>query len=88
MEALADAVEAGLTRAVGVSNFSPSQTIRAHAALARRGVPLASNQVEYSLLDRKPETSGLVEGLPRSGCDDHRLQPDREGDAHRQVHAR
>ena len=60
MEALADAVEAGLTRAVGVSSFSPSQTIRAHAALARRSVPLASNQVEYSLLDRKPETSGLV----------------------------
>jgi aryl-alcohol dehydrogenase-like predicted oxidoreductase len=60
MEALADAVDAGLTRAVGVSNFSSSQTIRAHAALARRGVPLASNQVEYSLLVRTPETSGLV----------------------------
>jgi aryl-alcohol dehydrogenase-like predicted oxidoreductase len=60
MNALADAVEAGLTRAVGVSNFSPSQTIRAHVALTRRGVPLASNQVEYSLLDRKPETSGLI----------------------------
>jgi len=60
MEALADAVEAGLTRAVGVSNFSPSQTVRAHAALARRGLPLASNQVEYSLLARAPETGGLV----------------------------
>jgi aryl-alcohol dehydrogenase-like predicted oxidoreductase len=60
MNALADAVEADLTRAVGVSNFSPSQTIRAHAALARRGVPLASNQVEYSLLEREPEASGLV----------------------------
>ena len=60
MEALAKAVEAGLTRAVGVSNYSPSQTMRAHAALARYGIPLASNQVEYSLLDRKPETSGLV----------------------------
>jgi aryl-alcohol dehydrogenase-like predicted oxidoreductase len=60
MGALADAVEVGLTRTVGISNFSPGQTIRAHAALARRGVPLASNQVEYSLLDRKPETSGLI----------------------------
>ena len=60
MAALADAVEAGLTRAVGVSNYSPSQTVRAHAALARRGVPLASNQVEYSLLHREPETSGLI----------------------------
>lgn len=61
MESLADAVEAGLTRAVGVSSFGPSQTVRAHAALARRGVPLASNQVEYSLLARTPESSGLVE---------------------------
>ena len=60
MNALADAVEAGLTRAVGVSNFSPSQTLRAHAALAKRGVPLASNQVEYSLLNRDPETNGLM----------------------------
>jgi len=60
MNAMADVVEADLTRAVGVSNFSPSQTIRAHAALARRGIPLASNQVEYSLLDRKPETGGLI----------------------------
>jgi aryl-alcohol dehydrogenase-like predicted oxidoreductase len=59
--ALADAVEAGLTRAVGVSNYNVGQTMRAHAALLARGVPLASNQVEYSLLDRKPETSGLVE---------------------------
>jgi aryl-alcohol dehydrogenase-like predicted oxidoreductase len=59
-DGLADAVEAGLTRAVGVSNYSVGQTMRAHAALARRGVPLASNQVEYSLLNRKPETSGLV----------------------------
>ena len=59
--ALADAVEAGLTRAVGVSNYNVGQTMRAHAALLARGVPLASNQVEYSLLDRKPESSGLVE---------------------------
>lgn len=60
MEVLAEAVEAGLTRAVGVSNYNPSQTLRAYAALAKRGVPLASNQVKYSLLDREPETSGLV----------------------------
>jgi aryl-alcohol dehydrogenase-like predicted oxidoreductase len=59
MEALADAVEAGLTRAVGVSNHNLSQMQRAHAALARRGVALAANQVEYNLLHRDPERNGL-----------------------------
>ena len=59
-DSLADAVEAGLARAVGVSNFSVDQTRRAHDALARRGVPLASNQVEYSLLHRQPERNGLL----------------------------
>jgi aryl-alcohol dehydrogenase-like predicted oxidoreductase len=59
--ALADAVEAGLTRAVGVSNFNVDQTRRAYDTLARRGLPLASNQIEYSLLHRQPEASGLIE---------------------------
>jgi aryl-alcohol dehydrogenase-like predicted oxidoreductase len=58
--ALADAVEAGLTRAVGVSNYNPAQMLRAHAALAKRGVPLASNQVEYHLLNRRVEHNGLL----------------------------
>ncbi len=60
MDGLADAVEAGLVRAVGVSNYNVEQTQRAYTALARRGIPLASNQVEYSLWQRKPETSGLL----------------------------
>jgi aryl-alcohol dehydrogenase-like predicted oxidoreductase len=60
MTALAEAVKAGLTRAVGVSNYNVEQTLRAHAALAKCGVALASNQVEYSLLQRASEKSGLV----------------------------
>jgi len=60
MAGLADAVDAGLARAVGVSNYNLEQTERAHAALAQRGVPLASNQVHYSLLNRQVETSGLL----------------------------
>jgi aryl-alcohol dehydrogenase-like predicted oxidoreductase len=59
-EALADAVEAGLTRAVGVSNYSVDQMRRTHVVLAKRGVPLASNQVDYSLFERKPERTGLA----------------------------
>ena len=59
MDALAEAVEAGLVREVGVSNYNVAQVQRAYAALSQRGVPLASNQVRYSLLDRRPEQTGL-----------------------------
>ena len=61
MDAMADAVDAGLIRAVGVSNYNVAQMERAHAALAKRGVNLASNQVFYSLLHRAPEYSGLLQ---------------------------
>jgi aryl-alcohol dehydrogenase-like predicted oxidoreductase len=60
MDAMATAVEAGLARAVGVSNYDVDQTRRAHAALAKRGLRLASNQVPYSLLNRTVERSGLA----------------------------
>lgn len=60
VEGLADAVEAGLAREVGVSNFNVAQMRRAHEVLARRGLRLASNQVEYSLLHRAPERNGLL----------------------------
>lgn len=59
-DALADAVELGLVKTVGVSNFDEAQMRRTHATLAERGIPLASNQVEYSLLDRKIELNGLL----------------------------
>jgi aryl-alcohol dehydrogenase-like predicted oxidoreductase len=61
MNRLADAVDAGKVRAVGVSNYSADQMRQAHAALAERGIPLASNQVEYSLLHRHPETNGVLD---------------------------
>jgi aryl-alcohol dehydrogenase-like predicted oxidoreductase len=34
--------------------------IRAHAALAKRGIPLAVNQVRYNLLSREIETNGIL----------------------------
>ncbi len=60
VEALADAHQAGLTRAVGISNCSLEQMLKAYAVLARRSIQLASNQVEYSLLHRTPEHTGLI----------------------------
>jgi aryl-alcohol dehydrogenase-like predicted oxidoreductase len=59
MEALAEAVERGMILAAGVSNYSLEQTRSAFETLARRGVPLASNQISYSLLERTPERNGL-----------------------------
>jgi aryl-alcohol dehydrogenase-like predicted oxidoreductase len=67
MAAMAEAVRAWMTRAVGVSNYDVAQMRRAHAALARFGLPLATNQVEYSLLQRKPETSGLFDACRELG---------------------
>jgi aryl-alcohol dehydrogenase-like predicted oxidoreductase len=67
MDLLADAVEAGKIKAVGVSNYSAEQMREAHAALAKRGIPLASNQVEYSLLHRQPETNGVLDACRELG---------------------
>ncbi|HTZ51194.1 MAG TPA: aldo/keto reductase [Spirochaetia bacterium] len=60
-DALADAVETGHARAVGVSNCTPEQTRRAHAALAARGIPLACNEVELNLLNRRAVESRLLD---------------------------
>jgi aryl-alcohol dehydrogenase-like predicted oxidoreductase len=67
MELLADAVEAGKVKAVGVSNYSTEQMRAAHTALAKRGIPLASNQVEYSLLHRQPEVNGVLDACRELG---------------------
>ncbi len=61
MAAMANAARAGLVRAIGVSNYTRDQMRRAGDALAKRGLSLASNQVEYSLLCRKPEIHGIVD---------------------------
>lgn len=67
MDFVAAAVQTGKVRAVGVSNYSAVQMREAHAALARHGISLASNQVEYSLLNRKPETNGILEACRELG---------------------
>jgi aryl-alcohol dehydrogenase-like predicted oxidoreductase len=61
MNAMADLVESGTIRSIGVSNFSKDQMVKAHEALADRGIPLAVNQVNFSLLKRGIETNGVLE---------------------------
>jgi aryl-alcohol dehydrogenase-like predicted oxidoreductase len=60
MDALADEYEQGRIGAVGVSNYDANQLRTAHRLLAARGVPLAVNQVRYSLLTREIETNGVL----------------------------
>jgi aryl-alcohol dehydrogenase-like predicted oxidoreductase len=63
--ALADALAAahgqGLIKAVGVSNYSVKETRSMDAALRTRGLRLATNQIEFSLLRTRPEKVGLLE---------------------------
>ena len=60
VEGLVTAHQLGLARAVGVSNYDKAQMQRAYKTLAKYNIPLASNQVEYHLLDRSAEKSGLL----------------------------
>jgi aryl-alcohol dehydrogenase-like predicted oxidoreductase len=60
MDLMAQAVEAGKVRAVGVSNFSVKQMRRAATRLAHYHIPLAANQVRYNLLHRHPERNGVL----------------------------
>ena len=59
-DGLADAYEQGLVKNVGVSNYGVDALRACHKALAKRGVPLTSNQIQYSLLYRFPEQNGLL----------------------------
>eukprot|EP00898_Chlorokybus_atmophyticus_P006842 jgi/Chlat1/7159/Chrsp57S06744 len=60
-DALREALDLGLTKAVGVSNYNVSQLEDIVGKLSSKGVQLASNQVNYSLLNREPEKSGLLQ---------------------------
>lgn len=52
-EGLAECVKLGIARNVGVCNYGPTLLGQAQEALARRGVELATNQINFSLLYRR-----------------------------------
>jgi len=64
-DGLAECYLQGLVKNVGVSNYGPTLVARAQEALAKRGVPLASNQINYSLLYRRSGAQNTVDA-----CDD------------------
>ncbi|MFM7601745.1 MAG: aldo/keto reductase [Pseudanabaena sp.] len=67
MEVLAEEVKKGRIQSVGVSNYSASQMALAHQYLAEKGIPLAVNQVPYSLLTRQIEQNGTLEKARQLG---------------------
>ncbi|MEW2398976.1 L-glyceraldehyde 3-phosphate reductase [Streptomyces sp. NPDC046862] len=62
MGALHSAVQQGKALYVGVSNYSPEQTLEAARILGELGTPLLIHQPRYSMLDRRPE-EGLLDAL-------------------------
>ena len=88
MEPLAAAVAEGLVQDVGVSNYSASQLQTAFEQLAARGVKLASNQVEYSLLRRGVESSGVLDACRELNVRLVAYRPLAAGRPVRQVHRR
>ena len=61
MNAMADLLEAGKIRSIGISNYNAKQMRKANEVLQARGMRLTSNQVKYSLLDRRIESNGVLE---------------------------
>lgn len=64
---LAEALDEESIRAAGVSNYNRAQVIRSHHTLTTRGHTLASNQVEYHLLQRRIERDGTFEACRERG---------------------
>jgi pyridoxine 4-dehydrogenase len=64
-DGLAMAFDKGLVKSVGVSNYGVDATRACHDALAKRGIQLASNLIQLSLLYQHPLDNGL-----KQVCDD------------------
>jgi aryl-alcohol dehydrogenase-like predicted oxidoreductase len=67
MDSLTEEVKSGKTITVGISNFNITQTMRAYNTLSRHQINLASNQVEYHLLNRQIEKNGLLDRCKELG---------------------
>ena len=68
LDGLADLYEQGLVKGVGLSNYGPKRLKQVHQKFAQRGIPIATLQVQYSLLSTYPVTQlGLKEICDRLG---------------------
>jgi len=67
LTAVADAVRAGKALYAGVSNYDAGQAQRAAEFLRSLNVPLVIHQPRYNMVQRVPETGGLLDTLEREG---------------------
>jgi len=66
-DALAEAVRSGRCKAVGVSNYNLKELMPVYEELKAKGIPLASNQIEFSLLRTLPKTGGMIDACNKLG---------------------
>jgi aryl-alcohol dehydrogenase-like predicted oxidoreductase len=67
MKAMAELLDRKLIKYIGVSNFSAQKMKNAWETLDKKGIHLASNQVQYNLLNRKIESNGVMEMAKKLG---------------------
>ncbi len=67
MEEMVELFKANKIRSVGVSNFSEKQMRTAFEVLEKHGIPLAANQVNYSLIKREIEHNGVLDTAKELG---------------------
>eukprot|EP00536_Pseudo-nitzschia_multiseries_P004097 jgi/Psemu1/302352/fgenesh1_kg.66_\ len=66
-EGLAECYNRGLVKNVGVCNYGPTLVEQCHDALARKGVPLASNQISFSLIGRHNGSQETIDKCNKLG---------------------
>jgi aryl-alcohol dehydrogenase-like predicted oxidoreductase len=67
MTVMAELFNNKLIKAIGVSNFSAKKMENSWATLQKSGIPLASNQLRYNLLDRRIESNGVLDIAKKLG---------------------
>ncbi len=68
LDGLGDLYEQGLVKGIGLSNYGTKRLKRIHAKFSRRSIPIATLQVQYSLLSTYPVTElGIKETCDELG---------------------
>ena len=67
MQALVDIVRSGKALYAGISNYPPEAAAFAYKYLRNRDVPCLLHQCRYNILNREPETQGILDQAKENG---------------------